>query len=94
MEEQFKQREPTFGERLVGISPTPHDIELGLTVNSVEEDNKVRRVNEICAELADLVRDDFISKVPTYISTVLYDNTIVATSNFQMNALKLLHLKN
>ena len=93
MEEQFKQRESTFGERLVDISPTPHDIELGLTVGPVEENDKVRRVKEICAELADLVKDDFTSKVPTYISTILYDHTIGEILNAQMNAVKLLNFK-
>lgn len=94
MEEQFKQRESTFGEILVDISPIPHDVELGLTVDLLKEDDKVRRAKELCAELADLVKDDFTSKVPTYLSTILYDHTIGEILNAQMNVVKLLTLKN
>ncbi len=47
--------QPTFGEKLVGITFNPSG------------DHKVQRVKELCAELADLVSDEYNSRENTYL---------------------------
>ncbi len=73
--------QPTFGEKLVGITFNPSG------------DPKVQRVKELCAELADLVSDEYNSRENTYLVKVLYDHTLVEILNAQMNAVKLLTFK-
>ncbi len=73
--------QPTFGEKLVGITFNPSG------------DPKVQRVKELCAELANLVSDEYNSRENTYLVKVLYDHTLVEILNAQMNAVKLLTFK-
>ena len=73
--------QPTFGEKLVGITFNPSG------------DPKVQRAKELCAELADLVSDEYNSRENTYLVKVLYDHTLVEILNAQMNAVKLLTFK-
>ena len=75
------QWNPTFGQRLVGITFNPSN------------DPKVQRAKELCAELADLVSDEYNSKESSYLSKALYDHTIGEILNAQMNAVKVLTLK-
>lgn len=72
---------PTFGEKLVGITFNPSG------------DPKVQRVKELCAELANLVSDEYNAKENSYLVKVLYDHTLVEILNAQMNAVKLLTFK-
>jgi len=73
--------QPTFGEKLVGITFNPSG------------DPKVQRAKELCAELADLVSDEFNSKESSYLSKALYDHTLGEILNAQMNVVKVLTLK-
>lgn len=73
--------QPTFGERLVGITFNPSG------------DPRVQRAKELCAELADLVSDEFNSKESSYLSKALYDHTLGEILNAQMNVVKLLTFK-
>ncbi len=73
--------QPTFGEKLVGLDFNPSG------------DPKVQRVKELCAELANLVSDEYNSRENTYLVKVLYDHTLVEILNAQMNAVKLLTFK-
>lgn len=75
------QWNPTFGQKLVGITFNPSN------------DPKVQRAKELCAELADLVSDEYNSKESSYLSKALYDHTIGEILNAQMNAVKVLTLK-
>ncbi len=78
---EIPQRPMSFGERLVGITFNP------------AQDDKVARVKQLCAELADLVSDEYNSREASYLSKVLYDHTIAEILNAQMNSVKLLTLK-
>jgi len=76
--------ELSFGEKLVGLNFNPSN------------DDKVSKAKMLCAELADLVNDEFLnreeSKV-TYLSESLFVHTIGEILNAQMNVVKLLTLK-
>lgn len=69
---------PTFGEKLVGITFNPSN------------DQRVQRAKELCAELADLVSEEYNSKESSYLSKALYDHTIGEILNAQMNVVKVL----
>lgn len=74
--------QPTFGQQLVGISFNPSG------------DPKVHRAKELCAELADLLHDDFKSTAePTLMKADLYNHSIGEILNAQMNVVKVLTLK-
>jgi hypothetical protein len=72
---------PTFGEQLVGITFNPSN------------DPKVQRAKELCAELADLLEQDFKSKEASYLSSHLYRHTLGEILNAQMNVVKVLTFK-
>jgi hypothetical protein len=74
-------REMTFGEKLVGITFNP------------SADDKVAKAKQLCAELADLLKEDSMTKEPTYLSSTLYDHAIGEILNAQMNVVKVLTLK-
>lgn len=74
-------REMTFGEKLVGITFNP------------SADDKVAKAKQLCAELADLLKEDAMGKEPTYLSSTLYDHAIGEILNAQMNVVKVLTLK-
>lgn len=80
-----QQREKTFGEILVGVDFNP-------SLNP-----KVHRAKQICAELADLVKDHYdnteYQSSSKYCASVLIDHTIAEILNAQMNVVKILTLK-
>lgn len=82
MEQQATSRPFTFGEQLVGMSFNPSG------------DPKVQRAKELCAELADLLHDDFKSTAePSLMKKDLYNHSIGQILNAQMNVVKVLTLK-
>ena len=94
-QEPTAERELTFGEKLVGLTFNPSG------------DPKVQRAKEICAELADLIRNNsFESHNKLYnlltseqeskfyeIKNNLLNNTYCEILNAQMNAVKVLTFK-
>lgn len=82
MEENQDVRPLSFGEKLVGLTFNPSG------------DPKVQRAKEICAELADLIYQDYDSKEEvTDFYDYLYEHTVGEILNAQMNVVKLLTFK-
>ena len=75
------QETMSYGQKLVGLTFNPSG------------DPKVQRAKELCAELADLLHDDFTSKEHSYLSSTLFDHTVGEILNAQMNVVKVLTLK-
>jgi hypothetical protein len=76
------QRELTFGEKLAGIDFNPSG------------NPKVQRAKELCAELANLIYDDYDNKEEvTDFYDYLYEHTVGEIVNAQMNVVKLLTFK-
>lgn len=74
----------TFGMQLVGINFNPSG------------DAKVNKAKELCAQLTDLVTNDFHangSEKTSFLKSALYSHTIGEILNAQMNCVKLLTLK-
>lgn len=74
-------RSLTFGENLVGITFNPAN------------DDKVAKAKMLCAELADLVQTEHLSRQDNMLRTQLYNHTVGEILNAQMNVVKLLTLK-
>lgn len=74
-------QEPTFGEKLVGITFNPAN------------DDKVGRAKKLCAELADLLHDDFHSREQSGLAATLFEHATGEILNAQMNVVKVLTLK-
>lgn len=75
-------REMTFGEKLVGLNVNPSN------------DDKVGRAKRLCADLADLLNDEFNNgNETTELQSTLYDHAIGEILNAQMNVVKVLTLK-
>jgi hypothetical protein len=73
---------PTFGEQLVGITFNP------------SSDPKVQRAKELCAELADLVRDgNEVLELNNSVKHHLLHHTYGEILNAQMNVVKVLTFK-
>jgi hypothetical protein len=68
----------SFGMKLVGITFNPSG------------DSKVQRAKELCAELADLVKDDYMSKQSSTMHSRLFEHAIGEILNAQMNVVKVL----
>ena len=68
----------TFGEQLVGLTFNPSGNE------------RVLKAKQLCAELADLVNDNYTDND---LRDILYTHTIGEILNAQMNVVKLLTLK-
>lgn len=80
--ESQDQREMTFGEKLVGLTFNPSN------------DGKVFKAKQLCAELADLLHNDYNNgNEHTQLQARLYDHTIGEILNAQMNVVKVLTLK-
>jgi len=78
----MEERELTFGEKLVGITFNPSG------------DEKVNRAKELCAELADLIYQDYDNREEvTDFYDYLYEHTVGEILNAQMNAVKVLTFK-
>ena len=78
----MEERELTFGEKLVGLTFNPSG------------DVNVQRAKELCAELADLLRDNLI--LPPGFNSIkadLYRNAVGEILNAQMNVVKVLTFK-
>ncbi len=74
--------EPTFGQQLVGITFNPSG------------DPKVQRAKELCAELADLVRDgNEVLELNNSVKHHLLHHTYGEILNAQMNVVKVLTFK-
>jgi hypothetical protein len=93
MENQV-ERELTFGEKLVGLTFNPSG------------DQKVQRAKELCAELADLLNENYNNPyqegdldkgiAPGYsdqLKESIFQHTIGEILNAQMNVVKLLTFK-
>ena len=75
-------RQMTFGEKLVGLTFNPSN------------DPKVQRVKELCAELADLVREgNEVLNLDNSVKHHLIHHTYGEILNAQMNVVKVLTLK-
>lgn len=74
------QRELTFGEAFVGVNFNP------------SKNPKVDRVKEICAELIDLVRDNYEEPATSEIKSILYGHVLGQILNAQMCTVKILTL--
>jgi hypothetical protein len=79
----MEEKELTFGEKLVGLSFNPSGNE------------KVNRVKELCAELANLTHNEYWENnhLGKEINEILYQHTIGEILNAQMNVVKLITLK-
>jgi hypothetical protein len=78
----MEERELTFGEKLVGITFNPSG------------DEKVNRVKELCAELANLLYQDYDNREEvTDFYDYLYEHAVGEILNAQMNAVKVLTFK-
>lgn len=76
------KEEMSFGEKLVGLTFNPSG------------DEKIQKAKELCAELANLIYDDYDSKEEvTDFYDYLYEHTIGEILNAQMNVVKLLTFK-
>jgi len=79
---KMEEKELTFGEKLVGITFNPSG------------DEKVNRVKELCAELADLIYQDYDNREEvTDFYDYLYEHAVGEILNAQMNAVKVLTFK-
>ena len=78
----MEERELTFGEKLVGITFNPSG------------DEKINRAKELCAELADLLYQDYDNREEvTDFYDYLYEHAVGEILNAQMNAVKVLTFK-
>ena len=76
------ERELTFGEKLVGATFNPSG------------DDKVAKAKQLCAELADLLHDDFSNKAAhSSLGATLAEHAIGEILNAQMSVVKVLTLK-
>ena len=72
----------TFGQKLMGLTFNPSG------------DDKVTKAKTLCAELADLLRDNFSPGIEgNDLKNYLYVHTIGEILNAQMNVVKVLTLK-
>ena len=78
----MEERELTFGERLVGLTFNPSG------------DVNVQKAKELCAELADLLRDNLnLPPGNNSIKLPLYKHAVNEILNAQMNVVKVLTFK-
>lgn len=71
-------REMTFGEKLVGLTFNPSG------------DEKVNRVKQLCAELADLLEETNKSQESSYLGNTFYGGAIRRILDAQMWSVKFL----
>ncbi len=80
--ENAPERQMTYGEKLVGLNFNPSN------------DDKVSKAKRLCADLADLVKDEFDTSVHnSALQRQLFDHAIGEILNAQMNAVKVLTFK-
>jgi hypothetical protein len=80
-ENKAESRELSFGEKLVGLNFNPAN------------DDKVSKAKRLCADLADLVMENYNNRETTMLEGRLINHTIGEILNAQMNVVKLLTLK-
>lgn len=73
--------EPTFGQQLVGYSFNPSG------------NPQVDRAKTLCAELADLLYDAYVSGTSTYLKDKLMEHAVGEILNAQMNVVKVITFK-
>jgi hypothetical protein len=81
---QLRERELTFGEKLVGLNFNPSN------------DDKVGKAKRLCADLADLVYNNDAAigtEPPTYLYNLIKGKALGEILNAQMNVVKVLTLK-
>lgn len=71
----------TFGQQLVGLTFNPSG------------DAKVTKAKQLCAELADLLYEDYMATESTVLKDKLMDHAVGEILNAQMNVVKVLTLK-
>jgi hypothetical protein len=76
-----KTKPLTFGQKLVGLTFNPSG------------DDKVNKAKRLCAQLADLLKEDNESRETSELSSWLYEHAICEILNAQMNVVKVLTLK-
>ncbi len=81
LKKAYTTLELTFGEMLVGLTFNPSG------------DEKVNRAKRLCAELADLLKDDSECREKSPLYNTLFEHTIGEILNAQMNVVKVLTLK-
>lgn len=81
MEESNLNKELSFGQKLVGLEFNPSGNE------------KVIKAKLLCAELADLLHEDYSNKEWGETGALLYNHTFGEILNAQMNVVKMLTLK-
>ena len=81
MAEELTKPVLTFGEQLVGATFNPSG------------DDKVAKAKQLCAELADLLYEDYISTESTVLKDKLMDHAVGEILNAQMTVVKVLTLK-
>lgn len=80
----IEKTELSFGDKLVGLNFNPSN------------DDKVSKAKILCAELADLLNDEYLSREDfelNYLAETLFIHTIGEILNAQMNVVKVLTLK-
>jgi hypothetical protein len=71
----------TFGEQLVGVSFNPSG------------DPQVARVKEICAELAEILKENYSDNEKSPIKSLLFDHAVGEILNAQMCVVKVITMK-
>jgi hypothetical protein len=71
----------TFGEQLVGASFNP------------SRDSKVDKAKQLCAALADILQDEWLSAESSPMKEQLYNHAVGEILNAQMSVVKVLTLK-
>ena len=72
--------ELSFGEKLVGLNFNPSN------------DDKVSKAKMLCAELADLLNDEYLSRESSNFSETLFRNAICEILNANITTVKVLTL--
>jgi len=78
---QAETRQLTYGEKLVGLDFNPSN------------DDKVSKAKKLCADLTDLLHEDFHSREQSGLAATLFEHTLGEILNAQMNVVKVLTLK-
>jgi hypothetical protein len=77
----MEDRELTFGEKLVGLTFNPSG------------DINVQKAKELCAELADLLRNNILAGEQSELYKLLSEKALVDILDAQMNVVKVLTFK-
>ena len=71
----------SFGEQLVGLDFNPSGNE------------KVQKAKELCAELANLLKDSYTESERTPVKSLLFDHAVGEILNAQMTVVKVITMK-